>query len=192
MHVGADSVITLSSDLASIMGFSPKQLTFREERKYKGKVAMDPYRGFNSLYVYCDAAEAIPVGDIKAPLLRVVDAAGNFGDTIHRLYMTPQYVPVSRKEFNTVEIDIRDHSGRSVPFEFGKTIVTLHFREASIRTSYHNEETVLLKIQVVLQILSYSSTLRLLEATGTTSPMQITWGESTCFYIVYSSKSTSR
>ena len=78
VHVGTDDVVTLSSDLASIMGFSPRQLTFREGRKYKGKVAMDPNRGLNSLYVYCDAAEAIPVGDIKAPLQRVVDAAGIF------------------------------------------------------------------------------------------------------------------
>ena len=121
VHVWADNVVTMSSDLASIIGFSPRQLTFTKERKYKGKVAMDPYRGFNSLYVYCDAAEARPVGDIKAPLLRVVDAAGNFCDLFHRLYTTPQYDPVSRKEFNTVEIDIRDNTGRSVPFEFGKS-----------------------------------------------------------------------
>ena len=33
VHVGADNVVSLSSDLASIMGFSPRQLTFREERK---------------------------------------------------------------------------------------------------------------------------------------------------------------
>ena len=88
MHVGADNVVSLSSDLASIMGFSPREMTFSEERKHKGKVAVDPNRGFKSLYVYYDAAEAIPVGDIKASLLRVVDAAGNFGDTIQRLYMT--------------------------------------------------------------------------------------------------------
>ena len=79
---------------------------------------MDPNRGFNSLYVYCDAAESIPVGDIKAPLLRVVDAAGHFCDLIHRLYTTPQYVPVSKKEFNTLEIDIRDDTGRPVPLEY--------------------------------------------------------------------------
>ena len=108
MHVGADNILTLSSDMASIMGFSPKEMAFSEERKHKGKFAVNPNRGFNSLYVYCDAAEAIPVGDIKAPLLRVVDAAGNFGDTIHILDTTPQYVPVSKKEFNTVEIDIRN------------------------------------------------------------------------------------
>ena len=95
---------------------------------------MEPYRGLNSLYVYCDAAEAIPVGDIKAHLLRVVDAAGNFDDLIHRLYTTPQYVAVSRKVFNTVEIDIRDDTGRSGPFEFGKVVATLHFRRS--RNSY--------------------------------------------------------
>ena len=78
VHVWADNVVALSSNLASIMGFSPMQLTFREERKQKGKVVIDPNRGFNSLYVYCDAAEAILVGDIKAPLLRVVEAVGNF------------------------------------------------------------------------------------------------------------------
>ena len=129
VHVGADNVVTLSSELASIMGFSARQLTFRGERKHKGKVAMNPCRGFNSLYVYCDAAGAIPVADIKAPLLRVVYAAGNFGDLIHRLYTTPQYVPVSRKEFNTVEIHIRDDAGRPAPFEFGKVVATLHFRQ---------------------------------------------------------------
>ena len=112
------------------MGFSPTETTFREERKHKGKVAVDPNRGLYSLYVYCDAAEAIPVSDIKDPLLRVVDSAGNFGDTINRLYMTPQYVPVSKKEFNTVEIYIRDDTGRPVPFEFGKVITTLHFRRS--------------------------------------------------------------
>ena len=49
VQVVADNVVTLSSDLASIMGISPRQLTFREERKHKGKVAMNPNRGFNSL-----------------------------------------------------------------------------------------------------------------------------------------------
>ena len=119
VHVGADNVITWSSELASIMGISPGQLFFRGERKHKWKVTMDQNRGFNSIYVYCDAAEAIPVGDIKAPLLGVVDAARNFADLMHRLYTTPQYVPVSKKEFNTLEIDIRDDTGLPMSFEFG-------------------------------------------------------------------------
>ena len=82
----ADNVVKLNSDLASIMGFSPREMIFGEERKHKGKVAVDPNRGFNNLYVYCVAAEAIPVGDIKAPLLSVIDAAGNFGDNSQIVY----------------------------------------------------------------------------------------------------------
>ena len=37
VHVGADNVVILSSHLASIMGFSPMQLTFREERNTRGR-----------------------------------------------------------------------------------------------------------------------------------------------------------
>ena len=33
VHIGAHNVVTLSSDLASIMGFSPRQLKFRERKK---------------------------------------------------------------------------------------------------------------------------------------------------------------
>ena len=77
VHLGADNVVELSSNLASIMGFSPGEITFREERKHKEKVAVDPSRGFNRLYVYCDAAEAMPMSNIKAPLPRVVDVAEN-------------------------------------------------------------------------------------------------------------------
>ena len=97
-------------------------------KKKENDVISYDFRGLNCPYVYCDAAEVIPVGDIKAPLLRVIDVAGKFSDLIHGLYTTSQYVPVSKKEFNTVEIDIRDDTGRTVPFEFGKVVVTLHFR----------------------------------------------------------------
>ena len=37
VHVEADDVVTFSSNLVSIMGFSHMQLTFREERKHKGR-----------------------------------------------------------------------------------------------------------------------------------------------------------
>ena len=142
MHVEAVNVVTLISDLASIMGISPRQITFRDERKHKGKVAMDPNRGFHSLYVYCDTAEAILVGDIKATLLRVVDVAGNFENTIHRLYTTPQYVSVSRKEFNTVEIDIREVvTNRPFPTQFVRldicVLVRLLVRVVIRQSSFH-------------------------------------------------------
>ena len=128
VHVGADNVVTLSSDLASIMGFSPRQLTFREERKYKGMVAMDPTEDST---VYTSIAMRLKL--YQWTILRLPSTSGRccrnfFLDLVHRLYTMPQYFPVSRKEFNNVEIDIRDDdSGRPVQFEFGKVVVTLHF-----------------------------------------------------------------
>ena len=41
-----------------------------------------------------------------------------------------QYVPIAKKEYHTVEIDIRDDTDNPVPFEFEKALVTLHFRRS--------------------------------------------------------------
>jgi hypothetical protein len=38
------------------------------------------------------------------------------------------YVSVLRREFDTIEIDIRMHTGGKVPFQFGTSCVKLHFR----------------------------------------------------------------
>jgi len=61
--------------------------------------------------------------------LRTVNIGGKEGLTINRIYQNVQYVPLHRKQFDTVEIDIRDDTGRRVPFERGKVVVTLHFRQ---------------------------------------------------------------
>ena len=39
-----------------------------------------------------------------------------------------QYMPVMSREFEAVEIEIRDDTGRPVPFERGKVTMTLHLR----------------------------------------------------------------
>ncbi len=41
----------------------------------------------------------IPVGDKKAPLLRVVSTSGNAGTVITRSYERVRYVPVQNKVF---------------------------------------------------------------------------------------------
>ena len=41
------------------LGFTKEQNTFKGNGDFKSNMAADPNSGFNSLYVYCDAAEAI-------------------------------------------------------------------------------------------------------------------------------------
>ena len=94
----------------------------------------DPNLGFHSLYVYGDVVQHRPVGGQKVPLLRIVKIEGQDGDIVDHPILTPHYIPLARKRFETIEIDIRNDLGEPVPFVQGRVIVTLHFRQR--RSSY--------------------------------------------------------
>ena len=93
-------------------------------------MACDLQAGIHSLYVYCDALQFIHVGDIKAPLLRVVNSGGEAGDVVTRYYERPRYIPLQKKNFDAIQIVIRDDLGEKIQFENGKVLLTLHFRRA--------------------------------------------------------------
>lgn len=92
----------------------------------------DINRGFSYIYVYCNLLEHTLVGDTKAPLLRIVNIDGKSGDTAHSIYDNVLYVPLHQKSFDSIEIDMRNDSGHSIPFQYGKSFVTLHFRKRKI------------------------------------------------------------
>ena len=82
------------------------------------------------MYIYCDVLECVPVGDTAAPLLRIVEVNGVAGEMLLIQYDPPRYVPLQKKVFDSIEIDIRDDAGGPIAFDSGKLIVTLHFRRA--------------------------------------------------------------
>jgi len=127
-----DTYVNFSKTLATMLGVDAHQNPIGHEMEidlpWKSNNACDVHRGFNSMYVYCDLLEHVPVGDTRAPLLRIVNVCGNSGESINRNYDKPQYVPLQKKNFESLEIDIRTDAGNPVPFEFGKVVVTLHFR----------------------------------------------------------------
>jgi hypothetical protein len=84
------------------------------------------------MFVYCNVLEHVPVGDTKAPILRIVPVSRKHGDIVHNTYEKPLYVPLQQKNFDSIEIDIRTDAGTPVPFEYGKVLVTLHFRHSKI------------------------------------------------------------
>ena len=99
------------------------------DKKIESRRVCDLQRGFYCLFVYCDLIEPVLVGDVKAPILRIVNIKGKEGEMINRIYQNVQYAPLQKKMFETIEINIRDDTGRLVPFERGRVIVTLHFRQ---------------------------------------------------------------
>ena len=111
------------SDIGQALGFSPNNVissTSTAERAVH----------FHDLYVYCDIIQSQYVEDALVPLLRAVPVEGKDGEGIGKSFIRPQYVSVSRKQFETIEVNIKRDTGESVPFELGEVLLTLHFRQS--------------------------------------------------------------
>jgi len=122
--------IIFSNNFLEYLGFH-KIFTLNLKTATVASEIFDVHRGLNLMYVYCDVAAYSVVGDIETPLLRVCNTSGNDGDIVRTTFTHPHYVPVSRSEFQTIEINISDELGRPIHFMHGKALVTLHFRERS-------------------------------------------------------------
>jgi hypothetical protein len=119
--------MVFSKTLASVLGF--KHTSFERGKVYRGKVCMgvDP----SMMYVYCDLIEHVIVGDTRAPLLRTFGMEKSTNDVVHRNFPNPVYVPVQKKQFDTVEVNIMQDTGEPMPFASGKSLVLLHFRRST-------------------------------------------------------------
>ena len=87
-----------------------------------------------ALYIYSDICEYQHVGDAFVPLLRAVavDNAVKYGEYVNKIYTAPHYVPVMKRNFNSIEIDIKTDYSERIHFGFGKVFVQLHFRQKRI------------------------------------------------------------
>lgn len=83
------------------------------------------------LFVYSDIVEPQLVGDTSAPLVRIIgiEQKSDYGKVIVKTYESPHYLPLLKRQFETIEIDIRDSTGASAPFQYGPVIVKLHFKQ---------------------------------------------------------------
>ena len=114
--------------LSIILGFGGKDVMLK-------KTTESPYvadlTAVSTIYVYCDIVQPQIVGDKSAQLLKSIPAEGTFGDIITKTFTNIQYVPIQKKLFEDVEILLRSDTGDPVPFERGKVVTTLHFRQHS-------------------------------------------------------------
>lgn len=87
----------------------------------------------DKMFVYCDLCEPYIVGDVKAPLLRIVKVDHReytYGSSQVETFTSPHYIPLISTRFRTILIDIRDQLGAPIPFESGTLTVTLHFKRS--------------------------------------------------------------
>ena len=79
-------------------------------------------------YVCTDIIKSQYHSDVVAPVLRTVTVKGEHGSYVSKNFERPHYVPLNKKTFGTISINIRDETGDIVAFEHGKVIITLHSR----------------------------------------------------------------
>ena len=127
-NVKSETTFTLYSNLPDILGFgagtgdssSTSLVSSTRSMVVRDYSIVDLRRGFESLYVYSSIVEPRIVGDKIAPLLRIVPITGSHGEMVTARFNHVQYIPVLSREFGCVETEIRDDTGRPVPFERGK------------------------------------------------------------------------
>ena len=86
-----------------------------------------------TLFVYCDVLEHVVVGDVMAPLLRIVDMKhATENGRMHKILNPPLYVPLQKKNFDTIEISITCDTGERVPFAHGKSVAVLEFKRLGL------------------------------------------------------------
>jgi hypothetical protein len=130
-----DGQLILNSVAADRLGFSTwEELRIGDEFERVEQFAnkhFDLIAGSRLIYVYSDIASYNYVGDIKTPLLRVFNTDGQRGSMVAKTFFRAQYLPVSRREFETIDIQINNEIGTPMLFVTGKVVVTLHFRRAN-------------------------------------------------------------
>jgi len=121
-----DASVYLNDPLTRALGF--KENTFNGPNTYVGeRINEEP----NTMYVYCDLIEHVIVGDTRVPLLRTFGMEKSLGDVVHRTFPNLFYVPLQKKHFDSVEINIMTDAGDAMPFAFGKSVVILHLRRSN-------------------------------------------------------------
>ncbi|GFT67819.1 uncharacterized protein TNCV_4517991 [Trichonephila clavipes] len=104
--------VFLHKGFSKLLGFEPGEIKGKVESSY----IADPNASFPLIYVYSDLVEPQIVGDVQAPLLKIVKVEGKDGEVVNAHYTRPHYVSVIRRHFQTVEMVLRLHSGELVPF----------------------------------------------------------------------------
>lgn len=127
----------LSPLLAAVLGFTQQRFpvgrnTYGHPQYEYGTFIINLFIGLpEQMYYYCDLVEHQSVGDSLAPLLRVVNsgvAKVKYGTMATVTFNRPYYIPVKKRQFDTVEILIKDGMGRNVSFSHGTSSCVLHFR----------------------------------------------------------------
>uniref|UniRef100_A0A914M036 Uncharacterized protein n=1 Tax=Meloidogyne incognita TaxID=6306 RepID=A0A914M036_MELIC len=119
--------IKLSRQLAYTLGFDSEKIHSGQVAKYMPDIS----GGVRQFLVYAPKlVENSIIGNVTAPLLRVVNVSGGPGESISEVYMTEHHHRLLGKRHPDITIEIRTLTGKLVKFHWGTCILTLHFQRS--------------------------------------------------------------
>ena len=123
--------ISFSENLQKLLGFSKpitgKGITFANQ-------SWNACGGYEHMYVFCNHVELSYVGNEKLPILGVFPYNGTTGTQGKLIYepVNRVYVPLLRREFQSIHIDIKNSIGQMFSFPTGEeSSLLLHIRPAN-------------------------------------------------------------
>ncbi|KAL3122232.1 hypothetical protein niasHT_009122 [Heterodera trifolii] len=109
--------VAISPQLAYILGFNNTE--FLQPVK-EARFVPDMSGGVSSFHVYTpDLIEPMMIGDVTAPVLRIVTIRGNPDQVVEEQFFAIQYHKLLSKEISEIFIEIRTNSGSLMPFQYG-------------------------------------------------------------------------
>ena len=104
--------------------FKENELYSKREYYYEfPKSCSFNYKGAH-MYVYSSLVKDSIVGNVFAPIIRVVGLEDKpKGETIHH------YLPLRSSSFNEVVLELTDDMGNSMKFNQGNSVAVFHFRK---------------------------------------------------------------
>ncbi|MEW8546517.1 MAG: hypothetical protein AB2693_23630, partial [Candidatus Thiodiazotropha sp.] len=122
--------IRFPASLGEALGVNPSmsEKPIGNER-HAFKYGVDLNRLHNRLYVYSDVVDYTYLGDVTAPILRVVPfEPSKRSQQSHTEFVNMHYVPVAKSYIDQVHVSIKGDTGKDIQFSSGKTLIKLHFR----------------------------------------------------------------
>ena len=113
---------------------------FENDRLIEADYPTDLISGINLMFVYTDLIEYQNTGDVKAPILRIIDSGKRVQNSKllkpqnleRRSFVDLQYKKLLTQNFQTISIQLRTETGSLVPFfGTGQVVLTLKFKKFS-------------------------------------------------------------
>ncbi|KAL3104039.1 hypothetical protein niasHT_022865 [Heterodera trifolii] len=109
--------VEVSPQLAYILGFNNTEFM---QAEIEAQFMPDMSGGVSSFHVYTpDLIEPMMIGDVTAPVLRIVTIRGDPDQVIEEQFFAIQYHKILLKEVSEILIEIRTNSGSLMPFQYG-------------------------------------------------------------------------